>query len=159
MKQRAFAGTGRADDGYTFASIQGEVEAPVTNRGTPPDTGKPAAARSRAAGTDDVNEATDDFPNDLMLRAIRAAAELLEGPLPDADRGRFAASIGSQSRRMAALETALSRQTFRNANRLATNRSFFNSPSRYSAGVSNSGTKKRAIKTAKLALTKPRASN
>lgn len=35
--------------------------------------GKPAAARSRAAGTDDANEATDDFPKELMLRAIRAA--------------------------------------------------------------------------------------
>lgn len=37
------------------------------------------------------------------LAAIRGAAELLEGPLPDADRTRFAASIGSQSRRMATM--------------------------------------------------------
>ena len=37
------------------------------------------------------------------LAAIRAAAELLESPLPDADRARFAASIGSQSRRMATM--------------------------------------------------------
>lgn len=37
------------------------------------------------------------------LAAIRGAAELLEGPLPEADRARFAASIGLQSRRMAAL--------------------------------------------------------
>lgn len=37
------------------------------------------------------------------LAAIRAAAELLEAPLPDADRARFAASIGSQSRRMATM--------------------------------------------------------
>ena len=37
------------------------------------------------------------------LAAIRGAAELLEGPLPDADRARFAASIGSQSRRMASM--------------------------------------------------------
>ena len=37
------------------------------------------------------------------LAAIRGAAELLEGPLPDADRARFAASIGSQSRRMATM--------------------------------------------------------
>lgn len=37
------------------------------------------------------------------LAAIRGAAELLEGSLPDADRARFAASIGSQSRRMATM--------------------------------------------------------
>lgn len=37
------------------------------------------------------------------LAAMRAAAELLEAPLPDADRARFAASIGSQSRRMATM--------------------------------------------------------
>ena len=37
------------------------------------------------------------------LAAIRGAAELLEGPLPDADRARFAASIGTQSRRMATM--------------------------------------------------------
>lgn len=37
------------------------------------------------------------------LAAIRGAAELLEGPLPEADRARFVASIGAQSRRMAGL--------------------------------------------------------
>ena len=37
------------------------------------------------------------------LAAIRGAAELLEGPLPEADRARFAASIGVQSRRMAGM--------------------------------------------------------
>ena len=37
------------------------------------------------------------------LAAIRGAAELLEGPLPEADRARFAASIGSQSSRMASM--------------------------------------------------------
>ena len=37
------------------------------------------------------------------LAAIRGAAELLEGPLPEADRARFAASIGTQSRRMATM--------------------------------------------------------
>ena len=37
------------------------------------------------------------------LAAIRGAAELLEGELPDADRARFAASIGTQSRRMATM--------------------------------------------------------
>ena len=37
------------------------------------------------------------------LAAIRGAAELLEAPLPDADRTRFAASIGNQSRRMATM--------------------------------------------------------
>jgi len=37
------------------------------------------------------------------LAAIRGAAELLEAPLPDADRARFAASIGTQSRRMATM--------------------------------------------------------
>ncbi|RZA11944.1 MAG: two-component system sensor histidine kinase CreC, partial [Lysobacteraceae bacterium] len=37
------------------------------------------------------------------LAAIRGAAELLESPLPDADRARFAASIGTQSRRMATM--------------------------------------------------------
>lgn len=37
------------------------------------------------------------------LAAIRGAAELLEGPLPEADRERFVASIGAQSRRMAGM--------------------------------------------------------
>lgn len=37
------------------------------------------------------------------LAAIRGAAELLEGPLPDADRARFVASIDAQSRRMAGM--------------------------------------------------------
>ena len=37
------------------------------------------------------------------LAAIRGAAELLEGPLPDADRARFVASIEAQSRRMAGM--------------------------------------------------------
>ncbi len=41
--------------------------------------GKPAAARSRAGGTDDANEATDDFPKDLMVRAIRAAGHRCGG--------------------------------------------------------------------------------
>ncbi len=40
---------------------------------------KPAAARSRAGGTDDANEATDDFPKDLMVRAIRAAGHRCGG--------------------------------------------------------------------------------
>lgn len=35
------------------------------------------------------------------LAAIRGAAELLEGPLPEPDRLRFVANIGAQSRRMA----------------------------------------------------------
>ncbi len=37
------------------------------------------------------------------LAAIRGSAELLESPLPDADRRRFAANIGAQSERMAAM--------------------------------------------------------
>ena len=37
------------------------------------------------------------------LAAIRGAAELLESPLPEADRRRFAGSIGAQSQRMAAM--------------------------------------------------------
>lgn len=37
------------------------------------------------------------------LAAIRGAAELLEGPLPEADRARFVASIDAQSRRMAGM--------------------------------------------------------
>ena len=37
------------------------------------------------------------------LAAIRGAAELLEGPLPEADRARFVASIDAQGRRMAAM--------------------------------------------------------
>jgi two-component system sensor histidine kinase CreC len=37
------------------------------------------------------------------LAAIRGAAELLEGPLPEADRARFIASIDAQSRRMAGM--------------------------------------------------------
>lgn len=37
------------------------------------------------------------------LAAIRGAAELLEGPLPEADRARFVAHIDAQSRRMAGM--------------------------------------------------------
>ena len=37
------------------------------------------------------------------LAAIRGSAELLEGPLPEADRRRFAATVGAQSERMAAM--------------------------------------------------------
>lgn len=37
------------------------------------------------------------------LSAIRGSAELLESPLPEADRQRFAANIGTQSERMAAM--------------------------------------------------------
>jgi len=37
------------------------------------------------------------------LSAIRGSAELLESPLPEADRRRFAANIGAQSERMAAM--------------------------------------------------------
>src|SRR5690606_35389477 len=37
------------------------------------------------------------------LSAIRGSAELLESPLPEADRRRFAANIGAQSGRMAAM--------------------------------------------------------
>ncbi|MBS0229372.1 MAG: two-component system sensor histidine kinase CreC [Proteobacteria bacterium] len=37
------------------------------------------------------------------LAAIRGAAELLEGPLPETDRARFVASIDAQSRRMAGM--------------------------------------------------------
>ncbi len=37
------------------------------------------------------------------LAAIRGAAELLENPLPEADRARFVATIESQSRRMAGM--------------------------------------------------------
>jgi len=37
------------------------------------------------------------------LAAIRGSAELLESPLPDADRRRFAAHVGMQSERMAAM--------------------------------------------------------
>ncbi len=37
------------------------------------------------------------------LSAIRGSAELLESPLPEADRRRFAAHIGAQSERMAAM--------------------------------------------------------
>lgn len=37
------------------------------------------------------------------LAAIRGAAELLEGPLPEADRARFIAHIDAQSRRMAGM--------------------------------------------------------
>ncbi len=54
--------------------------------------GKDTAARSRAAGTDDANEAENDFPKDLMLRAIRAAGYRCGGVPGVLDYDRMVAS-------------------------------------------------------------------
>src|SRR5690606_17729774 len=58
--------------------------------------------RSRLEGKQYVERYVHALTHELKspLAAIRASAELLERPLPDADRTRFAQSIGAQSARM-----------------------------------------------------------
>lgn len=58
--------------------------------------------RERLEGRQYVERYVHTLTHELKspLAAIRGAAELLESPLPDADRVRFAASIGAQGERM-----------------------------------------------------------
>ncbi|MFT4179242.1 MAG: two-component system sensor histidine kinase CreC [Thermomonas sp.] len=58
--------------------------------------------RSQLEGKQYVERYMHTLTHELKspLAAIRGAAELLEGQLPETDRARFAASIGMQSRRM-----------------------------------------------------------
>lgn len=59
--------------------------------------------RTRLEGKQYVERYVHTLTHELKspLAAVRASAELLEGPLPDADRQRFAAQVGAQSERMA----------------------------------------------------------
>ena len=61
--------------------------------------------RARLEGKQYVERYVHALTHELKspLAAIRASAELLEAPLPDADRRRFAESIGAQSDRMTTL--------------------------------------------------------
>lgn len=59
--------------------------------------------RDRLEGKQYVERYVHALTHELKspLAAIRGAAELLESPLPEADRARFAASVAAQSERMA----------------------------------------------------------
>lgn len=61
--------------------------------------------RERLEGRQYVEQYVLTLTHELKspLAAIRGAAELLESPLPEADRARFAASIGAQSERIAGM--------------------------------------------------------
>ncbi|HST44320.1 MAG TPA: two-component system sensor histidine kinase CreC [Luteimonas sp.] len=68
-----------------------------------------ATMRARLDGKQYVEQYVHALTHELKspLAAVRAAGELLETPLPEADRVRFAASIGAQSRRMTQMIDAL----------------------------------------------------
>ncbi len=61
--------------------------------------------RDRLEGKQYVERYVHALTHELKspLAAIRASAELLEAPLPEADRKRFAESVGSQAERMTAM--------------------------------------------------------
>lgn len=68
-----------------------------------------ATMRARLDGKQYVEQYVHALTHELKspLAAIRAAGELLETPLPEADRIRFAASVGAQSERMTQMVDAL----------------------------------------------------
>lgn len=98
-----------------LASLQGYAEAvaggqraslPAHAAGEFADLGRALdSMRRQLDGKQYVERYVHSLTHELKspLAAIRGAAELLEGPLADADRTRFAASIGNQSRRMATM--------------------------------------------------------
>ena len=98
-----------------LASLQGYAEAvaggqraslPAHAAGEFADLGRALESmRRQLDGKQYVERYVHSLTHELKspLAAIRGAAELLEGHLADADRTRFAASIGNQSRRMATM--------------------------------------------------------
>lgn len=68
-----------------------------------------ATMRERLDGKQYVEQYVHALTHELKspLAAIRAAGELLESPLPEADRARFAGSVAAQSQRMAQTIDAL----------------------------------------------------
>ena len=88
---------------YADAATAGERAVLPRTAGEFDDLGRALETmRDRLEGKQYVERYVHALTHELKspLAAIRGAAELLESPLPDADRMRFAASIGAQSERM-----------------------------------------------------------
>ncbi|MCM2336122.1 MAG: two-component system sensor histidine kinase CreC [Pseudomonas sp.] len=89
---------------YAHAVTEGERVAPPASAGEFGDLGRALETmRQRLEGKQYVEAYVHTLAHEMKspIAAIRGSAELLEGPLPDADRARFAASIRAQSERMA----------------------------------------------------------
>ncbi|WP_119717758.1 two-component system sensor histidine kinase CreC [Cognatilysobacter tabacisoli] len=89
---------------YAHAVTAGERVAPPASAGEFGDLGRALETmRQRLEGKQYVEAYVHTLAHEMKspIAAIRGSAELLEGPLPDADRARFAATIRAQSERMA----------------------------------------------------------
>ncbi|MCD9027601.1 two-component system sensor histidine kinase CreC [Luteimonas sp. BDR2-5] len=89
---------------YADAVTAGQRATPPASAGEFADLGRALETmRERLEGRQYVERYVHALTHELKgpLAAIRGASELLEAPLPDADRARFAASVRSQSERMA----------------------------------------------------------
>ena len=94
----------RALRGYADAVAAGERASPPRAAGEFGDLGRALhAMRTRLEGKQYVEQYVHALTHELKspLAAIRAAAELLESPLPEEDRRRFVASIAAQGGRLA----------------------------------------------------------
>ncbi|MBJ7574616.1 two-component system sensor histidine kinase CreC [Luteimonas sp. MC1828] len=91
---------------YADAAAAGERAVLPDSAGEFADLGRAIESmRLRLEGRQYVERYVHTLTHELKapLAAIRGAAELLESPLPDADRARFAGHIGTQSTRMATM--------------------------------------------------------
>ncbi len=89
---------------YADAVASGERASPPDAAGEFGDLGRALhEMRVKLEGKQYVEQYVHALTHELKspLAAIRGASELLEQPLPDADRARFVASIGAQGQRMA----------------------------------------------------------
>ena len=89
---------------YAHAVTEGERARPPAAAGEFAELGDALETmRKRLEGKQYVEQYVHSLTHEMKspLAAIRGSAELLEGPLPDADRQRFAASIHAQSERLA----------------------------------------------------------
>ena len=89
---------------YADAVTAGQRASPPASAGEFADLGRALETmRERLEGRQYVERYVHALTHELKgpLAAIRGASELLETPLPEADRVRFAASVRSQSERMA----------------------------------------------------------
>ena len=89
---------------YADAVTAGERATPPAAAGEFGDLGRALhEMRTRLEGKQYVEQYVHALTHELKspLAAIRGAAELLEAPLPEADRARFVASIAAQGERMA----------------------------------------------------------
>ena len=95
---------------YADAVTAGERAALPDSAGEFAELGRALATmRVRLDGKQYVEAYVHALTHELKspLAAIRAAGELLESPLPDADRAHFAASVGAQAQRMTQMIDAL----------------------------------------------------